>query len=385
MKITKIETFHVKPRWLFLKISTDEGIVGFGEPVVEGNSKAVEAAVHGFGRILIGENPCNIEHLWQKMYRGSFYRGGPVLTSAISGIEHALWDIKGKYHNMPVYEMLGGAVRDKIRVYPHIDGAYPNTGDTSTDHWVACALKRKDQGYTAMKLGLDGPMKFLENPEIMDAFVTKFAALRQAVGNNFDIAIDFHGRVSPAMAIKLCQALEPYHPMFVEEPVLPGNVDALVQVKNATTIPIATGERLFTKWGFKDVLEKQAAAIVQPDACHAGGILEIKKIAAMAEVYFCGVAPHNPLGPISLAACLQIDACIPNFVIQEFPALDNGWDRGEVYLKNPFVVKNGYIDLPKGVGLGIEINEESLLEMAYDGDWQTPLFTDRDDQSVADW
>lgn len=385
MKIVKLETFHVQPRWLFLKISTDTGLVGFGEPIVEGKSTAVEAAIHSLEEMLIGQNPCDIEHLWQMMYRGAFYRGGAVLTSAISGIEQALWDIKGKHYKMPIYEMLGGKVRNKIRVYPHIDGAYPNIGDTSKERWVKCALDRKAAGYSAIKLGLDGPMQFLENRAVINAFVDKFAAVREAVGDDFDIAIDFHGRTSPALAILLCQALEPYHPMFVEEPVLPENVDALLEVKNSTTIPIATGERLFTKWGFKDVLEKQAAHIIQPDACHAGGILEIKKIAAMAEVYYTGVAPHNPLGPISLAACLQIAACTPNFVIQEMLGMENGWDRGVDYLKTPFQVKEGYIDLPKGYGLGIEINEDSLKELAYDGNWQTPLFFDANDGSVSDW
>lgn len=385
MKITNIETFHVEPRWLFLKISTDVGIVGFGEPVVEGKSKAVEATVHSFKEILVGADPCQIEHLWQLMYRGSFYRGGPIIMSAISGIEHALWDIKGKFYKMPIYEMLGGKVRDKIRVYPHLDGDYPFSGDMSTEHWVKCALKRKAEGFNVVKMTINGPMRFLENQAEVNKFVEKFAAIRQAVGDDFDLAIDFHGRVSPAMAIKMCKALEPYNPMFIEEPVLPENVDALVKVKESTTVPIATGERRFTKWGFKDILEKQAVAIVQPDACHAGGILELKKIAAMAEVYYCGIAPHNPLGPISLAACLQVAACTPNFVIQEMPAMYNGWDRGVKYLKEPFEINKGYIATPTGYGLGIEVNEESLKEMAYDGDWQSPYFIQSDDGSVGDW
>ena len=200
-----------------------------------------------------------------------------------------------------------------------------------------------------------------------------------------DIAIDFHGRVSPAMALRLTPALEPHFPMFIEEPCLPENVDTLARIANATTIPIATGERLFTRWGFREVLEKQAAAIVQPDLCHAGGILEAKKIAAMAEVYYGSIAPHNPLGPVSLAACLQLDACTPNFLIQEHFGMTEGWDRGEGYLKTPFVIKNGYIDLPTGAGLGIELNEDVIKERQYAGDWDTPLFFHPDDGAVADW
>lgn len=386
MKITKLETFHVKPRWLFLKISTDEGIVGFGEPVIEGKSKIVEAAVHNMGKMIIGKNPCDIERLWQMMYRGSFYRGGPIMVSAISGIEQALWDIKGKYHEMPVYEMLGGKVRDKIRVYPHIDGDYPNTGDTSTEKFVACALKRQAEGFNFLKLGLpDRPTDYLESPKRLDDYVDKFRKIREAVGDEMDLAIDCHGRMSPAMAIRFCKALEPYHPVFIEEPVLPENVDALVKVKEATSIPIAAGERLYTKWGFREIIEKQAVAIVQPDCCHAGGILEVRKIATMAEAYYAGIAPHNPLGPISLAACLQVDACTPNFVIQEFPCMDNGWDRGVKYLKKPFEVIGGYMDVPKGHGLGIEVNEEMIQEMAYDGEWENPMFFNPDDQAIADW
>lgn len=385
MKITKLETFHVKPRWLFLKISTDEGIVGFGEPVVEGKSKVVEAAVEDLGRLIIGQDPRDIERLWQLMYRGSFYRGGPILTSAISGVEQALWDIKGKYYNMPVYEMLGGKVRDQIRMYPHIDGSYPANG-TSTEQYVACALKRKEQGFNFLKLGLpDQPIGFLESTESLNKMVNKFRAVREAVGDEMDLAVDCHGRLSPAMAIRFCRALEPLNPIFIEEPVLPENVDVLVKIKEATTIAIASGERLYTKWGFRELIEKQAVSIVQPDCCHAGGILEVKKIAAMAESYYMGIAPHNPLGPISLASCLQVAACTPNFVIQEFPCMDNGWDRGVVYLKEAFEVSNGYIPVPTGPGLGIEINEDSLKEMAYDGKWRNPNSFDQKDGSIRDW
>ena len=378
MKITKLETFFVKPRWMFLKISTDGGIVGYGEPIVEGRARTVAAAVQELGEYLIGKDPRQIEHHWQVMYRGGFYRGGPILVSAISGIEQALWDIKGKLYNVPVYELLGGSCRKRIRMYASCWGETPQEA-------AEAVRKRKQQGFTAVKTVLDAPVRNVDTLGYVEKQVGRLAAMREAAGPDMDIAIDFHGRVSPAMALRLTPTLEPHFPMFIEEPCLPENVDTLARIANATTIPIATGERLFTRWGFREVLEKQAAAIVQPDLCHAGGILEAKKIAAMAEVYYGSIAPHNPLGPVSLAACLQLDACTPNFLIQEHFGMAEGWDRGEGYLKTPFVIKNGYIDLPTGAGLGIELNEDVIKERQYAGDWDTPLFFHPDDGALADW
>ncbi|PMC35664.1 galactonate dehydratase [Bacillus sp. UMB0899] len=377
MKISKLELFHILPRWLILKVETDEGIVGYGEPIVEGNSRTVEAAIKVLESYLIGQNPLKIEHHWQAMYRGGFYRGGPILVSAISGIEQALWDIKGKYYHLPIYEMLGGACRDKIRMYAHCHG------DTIEDA-VNLALKRKEQGFNAIKIALDGPVQIVDSLAYVNKQVEKLSAIRNAVGNEMDIAIDFHGRVSPAMAIRLAAAFEPYYPMFIEEPCLPENVVAMVKIANSTTIPIATGERLYTKWGFREVIEKQAVSIVQPDLCHAGGIFESKKIAALAETYYGAVAPHNPLGPISLAACIQLDACTPNFLIQEHPTLDDKSDLGNGILKNPFKIEGGYIEIPKNPGLGIEVDEEALKERMYEGDWETPRLY-HGDGSIADW
>jgi galactonate dehydratase len=356
---------------LFLKVHTDEGIVGWGEPIVEGRAQTVEAAVHEIGRYLIGQDPRRIEHHWQAIYRGQFYRGGPILVSALSGIEQALWDILGKWLNVPVYQLLGGHTRDKIRVYGWLHGE--SYGD-----YIENAKVGLDVGLTAFKFGLIGSMNIVDSPAIIDQNVRRFAAIREAIGPQIEVGIDFHGRVSPAMAIQLAKALEPYQPMFIEEPVLPENIDELARVARSTTIPIATGERLFTKWGFREVLEKGAAVILQPDISHSGGILETKKIAAMAEAYFGAVAPHCPLGPIALASCLQLDACIPNFLIQEHVT------TGEGYLKTPFVVKDGYIDLPTGPGLGIELDEAALAEKIYPGDWETPRFWHADG-SVADW
>jgi galactonate dehydratase len=371
MKITKLETIHVKPRWLFLKVHTDEGIVGLGEPIVEGRTKTVETAVHEVGRYLIGQDPRRIEHHWQAIYRGAFYHGGPVLTSALSGIEQALWDITGKWLGVPVWQLLGGNTRDKIRVYGHFGGE-------SLDDYINSAKASIARGFTALKTSPGGTWNIIDSWNKIQTFVDRFAALRQAVGEDIDIGIDFHGRISPAMSIRLCHELEPYHPFFVEEPCLPENVDTMVTIARSTTIPIATGERLFTKWGFREVLEKQACAIVQPDLSHAGGISEVKKIAAMAETYFAAIAPHCPLGPIALASCLQVDACVPNFLCQEQVNLGDG------YLKEPFQIANGYVPLPTKPGLGIELDDTAIADKVFSGDWETP-WVRHPDGSVADW
>ena len=371
LKITEFELKHVKPRWLFLKIHTDEDITGIGEPILEGKAKTVEAAVRQLFHSLRGEDPRRIEHHWQAMYRWGFYRGGPIIMSAISGIEQALWDILGKYLNQPVYQLLGGPVRDRIKVYAHASGRTPEE----------CAERssgRLKDGFRALKIAPFGATRIVDTPRVVKDAVDKVKAVREAVGDDIDIGIDCHGRLSPSMAILMAKALEPYSPMFLEEPCLPENVDTMVTIARSTPIPIATGERLFTRWGFREVLEKQAAAILQPDLCHAGGIMECRKIAAMAEVYYAAVAPHNPLGPISLAACFQLDACTPNFLIQEQATL------GEGYIRKPFKIADGFVEVPKGPGLGIELDEESIEEKTFSGDWENPRLI-HDDGSVADW
>ncbi|MBW7456249.1 galactonate dehydratase, partial [Paenibacillus sepulcri] len=288
MKISGIKMFHLRPRFTFLKISTDEGIDGWGEAIVEGRSRTVEMAVKELEPHLIGQDPRRIEHLWQAMYRGTFYRGGPILTSAISGIEQALWDILGKSLGVPVHQLLGGAVRDRIRMYKGIGGSTSQEAYENAKKWRA-------QGFTMVKTGIDGRAHVMENPSWINREVERIEAIRDAIGNDCDLGIDFHGRLGPALAIRLIKELEKFQPVFIEEPCLPENVDTLVTIARSTTIPIATGERLFTKWAFREVLEKQAAAILQPDLAHCGGIMEGKKIAAMAETYYAGFAPHNPL------------------------------------------------------------------------------------------
>jgi galactonate dehydratase len=367
MKITKLETFPVKPRWLFLKIHTDEGLVGLGEPILEGRALTCARAVDELALYLVGKDPRRVVHHWQAMYRHAFYRGGPILTSALSGVEQALWDLAGKSLGVPVYQLFGGPTRDHIRLYK--GGGNPK----SIKEWI-------DRGFTAFKTGVAGgrSARIVENKAFVDRSVERFAALREAAGPEVDIAIDFHGAISPQTAKLLIKALEPYQPMFIEEPCQCQNVDVMAEIARGTHLPIATGERIFTKWGFREILEKHAATILQPDLCHAGGINEVRIIAGMAEAYYAGIAPHNPLGPISLAACIQLDAAIPNFLAQEHTTL------GEGYLKNPFVFKDGFVELPTGPGLGIELDEDAL-EGKIDHDWRNPETYHPDDNSVVDW
>ena len=367
MKITKVETFLVKPRWLFLKIHTDEGLVGLGEPILEGRALTCAQAVAELEPYLIGKDPRRVVHHWQAMYRHAFYRGGPLLTSALSGVEQALWDLAGKALGVPVYQLLGGPTRDRVRLYK--GGAQPDT----IREWI-------DKGFTAFKTGVSKarPARIIESKEFIDKAVAHFAQLREAAGPDIDIAVDFHGAIAPQTAKLLVKALEPYQPMFIEEPVQCQNVDVLADIAHSTHVPIATGERLFTKWGFREVLEKRAASVLQPDLCHAGGIFETRLIAGMAEAYYAAIAPHCPLGPIALAACIQLDASIPNFIAQEHTTL------GEGYLKEPFTFKNGYVSLPTQPGLGIELDEEALVDKI-DHDWRNRESYDAFDGSVVDW
>jgi galactonate dehydratase len=367
LRITRLETFKVKPRWLFLKVHTDAGIVGLGEPIVEGRADTVATAIKEIEPYLVGKDPRRVVHHWQAIYRHAFYRGGPILTSALSGIDMALWDIKGKALGVPVYELLGGPTRDRVRVYAHA-----RTPE---------AMKElRGRGFTAFKTNpaRHRPARYVETPAEVHYAAERFAALRKSVGDDVDIAIDFHGAISPATAKLLIKALEPYQPMFIEEPCQAQNHDVMAEIARGTHLPIATGERVFTKWGFREVLEKRAATILQPDLCHAGGITEVRLIAGMAEAYYAAIAPHNPLGPISLAAGVQVAASIPNFLCQEQVSL------GEGYLKKPFTVRNGYLDLPSGPGLGIELDEDAVAaKMGHD--WTNREEYDADDGSVQDW
>jgi len=382
MKITGFELFKVPPRWLFLKITTDEGISGWGEPVVEGRAETVRAAVDELSGYLIGKDPFRIEDHFQVMYRSGFYRGGPILTSAISGVEQALWDIKGKALGVPIYELLGGAARDTIRIYSWVGGDRPD--DIAAQVTAQAAL-----GMTAVKMNATEELHFIDSFGKVEAAVSRIAAAREAGGADFGIGIDFHGRVHKSMAKIIAKELEPYRPMFIEEPVLPENNEALREIARHTTVPIAIGERMYTRWGFKQALADGYVDIIQPDLSHAGGILEVRKIAAMAEAYDVAVAPHCPLGPIALAASLQLDACTPNAFIQE-QSLGIHYNVSNDlldYLTDPsvFAQERGEIALLTGPGLGITVNEERVRELAAIGhDWKNPVWRNADG-TVAEW
>jgi len=382
MKIEKLELFAVPPRWLFLKVTAEGGYVGWGEPIVEGKAATVAACVEEMADYLIGKPAGNIEDLFQVLYRGGFYRGGPIETSAISGIEQALWDIKGKALGVPVYELMGGAVRDKMRVYAWIGGDHPSDV-------AAQAKARIAEGYRAMKMNATGPMEWIEGPKEIDAAAERLAAVRNAVGPEVGIGIDFHGRVHKGMAKALVKALEPYRPLFFEEPVLAENNEALAELSRATSVPIATGERMFTRWDFKHLLASGHVDIIQPDLSHAGGIWECRKIAAMAEAWDVAVAPHCPLGPIALASSLQLDFCTPNSFIQE-QSLGIHYNQGSDvldYLVDPgeFVYEDGYVLRSSKPGLGITIDEEKVRERAKEGHrWRNPVWR-TPDGVVTEW
>jgi galactonate dehydratase len=380
--IKSIELFKVPPRWLFLKMTTEDGLTGWGEPVVEGRADTVAACVKELEGIVLGRNAGDIEDMFQVLYRGGFYRGGPVLTSAISGIEQAMWDIKGRALGVPVYELLGGACRDKMRVYCWTGGDRPSD--------VAKGAREKyDQGYRAVKMNATAETAWVDSFKVVDEVCGRVAAIRGELGYDLDIALDFHGRVHKAMARVLMKELDQYKLMFVEEPVLTENEEAFAELRRHASMPIATGERNFTRWGFKNIITGGGVDIVQPDVSHAGGILELRKIAAMAEAWDVAVAPHCPLGPIALAACLQLDFCTPNAFIQE-QSLGIHYNQGSDLLdyladKDAFGYSEGFVKKPTAPGMGIEINEEKVREMAKDGhDWKNPVWRN-EDGSVAEW
>lgn len=382
MKISSLKLYTVKPRWLFLKVETDDGLAGWGEPIIEGRAATVRQAVREFEDYLLGKNPLNIEDHWQVMYRGGFYRGGPEVMSAISGLDQALWDIKGRYYNAPVYELLGGACRDKVRVYSWIGGDRP--GDVAE-----AAKAAADAGFSAVKMNATEEMHYIDSFRKVEAAVERMAAIRDKLGYSIDVGIDFHGRVHKAMAKVLGKELERYRPMFIEEPVLSQNNEALREIARHTSIPIATGERMFSRWDFKSLLEDGYVDIIQPDLSHAGGISECKKIAAMAEAYDVAVAPHCPLGPIALASCLQLDGCTPNVFIQE-QSLGIHYNKGSDlldYLWDPsvFSYEKGFVSIPQKPGLGIEVNEDRVKEADREGhNWKNPLWRN-EDGTVAEW
>jgi galactonate dehydratase len=382
MKITGLSTFVVPPRWLFLKIETDESVTGWGEPIVEGRAETVAACVAELADYLVGKDPSAIEDHWTVLYRGGFYRGGAIHMSALAGIDQALWDIKGKVLNQPVHVLLGGPVRQKMRVYSWIGGDRP--ADI-----VAGAKEVAAKGFSAIKMLATEEMAWLDSHAKVDAVLARVSALRDAMGPDFGIAVDFHGRLHRPMAKVLAKELDPFRLMFIEEPVLSEHSEALREIANHTATPIALGERLFSRWDFKKILSDGVVDIIQPDPSHAGGITETRKIAAMAEAHDVALAPHCPLGPIALAACLQLDAVCQNAVIQEQSLGIHYNSSNDLldYLSDPsvFAYADGHVAIPCGPGLGITIDEEVVARAAAIGHrWRPPLWR-HEDGSFAEW
>jgi len=382
LKISKITVYKVKPRWIFVKLSTDEGIDGWGEMISGTKTETVVAGAYEVGeRFLLGQNPFEIERLFQEMHR-SFFRGGPIHGTIVSGLEMALWDIKGKALNVPIYELLGGAARDRIKVYSWIGGDRP-------DDVAEQAQDRVDRGFTAVKMNATEEMHYIDSYVKIEEVVERVASIRERFGNKLDIGIDFHGRVHKPMAKVLAKALEPYHPMFLEEVVLPENEEHFKEVAQLVATPLATGERLYTRWQFKTLFQQGAIDVIQPDVALCGGIMEMRKIAAMAEAYDVAVAPHAPYGPVALAATLQVDSCTPNVFIQE-QSLGIHYNKGFDLLdfvknKEVFQYKDGYVEIPSKPGLGLEMDEDRVRDISQEGlIWTNPKWKNYDG-TIAEW
>lgn len=379
MKITKIETFFVPPRWLFVRVEAGGSHVGWGEASLEGHAEAVVGAFEPLRDRFIGHDPRRIEDIWQVAYRGGFYRGGPVLMSALSGLDQALWDLKGQLYGVPAWELLGGQVRDRVRAYSWIGGDRPDDVATAARH-------RREQGFTAVKMNATADLDFLGSPSLFDGVVER---VRAAQAEGLDVGLDFHGRVHKAMAKQLAKALEPLGLLFIEEPLLSENAEGLVQLSNLISTPIALGERLYSRWDFKQVMQAGAVDIIQPDLSHAGGLSECRRIAAMAETYDVAVAPHCPLGPLALGACLQLAGCTPNIAIQEMSAGIH-YNQGSdllTFCTNPEALTpvDGYLPIPQGPGLGIEIDEAAVRAANADPHrWRNPVWR-LADGSFAEW
>lgn len=363
MKITAIKPVLAQGErrvFVFVKVETDQpGLYGWGEASVEGKPRAVAGCVQDMEPMVLGHDPLEVERCWQILYRSGFWRLGVIGLSALSGIDQALWDIKGKEAGKPVYELLGGKVRDRVRMYTHFGGDTPEAKAES-------ALEKVAKGWTAIKTVPVPITNILDGPRVLNEAEAGLRVVREAVGDDVDILLDMHGRVTPQMAIRYAQRFEEYEPFFMEEPVQAENPAAMAQVAQATSIPIATGERLFTRWGFREILETGAASLLQPDTCHAGGISEVRRIAALGEVYYAGLAPHNPYGPVSTAACIQVDFATPNFVIQEMVDPDALPISMTEFVVEPLPVENGHILPPTKPGIGVEVDEAACARRAPD-------------------
>jgi galactonate dehydratase len=378
MKITSVEPLVVDVgtrNWLFVLVDTDEGLSGIGEGSLPGHPRAVAAAVEEYREYVVGQDPARIQHLWQLMYRQPFFRSGAVTLSAMSAIEQALWDIKGKVAGLPVYELLGGRCHDRIKLYAN------GPGGATPEEYAENARSLVEQGFAAMKTGIAEPVLPVQGDGFVRRAAERIGTLRDAVGDEVEIAFDAHGRLTPAMSIKVARALEPYDIWFLEEPALPENAKGLAEVARATSIPVATGERLFTKWAFREVLELGGAALLQPDLSHCGGVLEARAIAAMAEVYYRGFAPHNPLGPVNTIVSAHVGMASPNFVALEICLYPPEWTRG--LLSEPLAFRDGYLELSDKPGWGVELDVELCRAHPY-APYKLPIL-EHPSGAIADW
>ena len=378
-KISRIETFYVAPRWLFVRVEASDGAVGWGEASLEGHAEAVDGAMESLRDRFLGHDPFAIEDIWQIAYRGGFYRGGPVLMSALSGLDQALWDLKGKALGLAAWEMLGGKLRDRVRAYAWIGGDRP-------DDIAEAATARRAQGFSAVKMNATAELDWIGTPKLFDDVIARVQAAQNA---GMDVGLDFHGRVHKPLAKQLAKALEPYGLLFIEEPLLSENYEGIAQIAHLTSTPIALGERLYSRWDFKPLFESRSVDIIQPDLSHAGGISECRKIAAMAEAYDIAVAPHCPLGPLALASCLQLAACAPNVALQEMSLgihYKVGADLSSYCNdRSPLTAVDGFLPIPTGPGLGVVIDEEAVRESHKERHrWRNPIWRQKDG-SFAEW
>ena len=373
MKITGFETIPIRGRALLLKMFTNEGLIGYGEPMNYEHWRVVAQAVADMAEYLVGRDPFQIEDHWQVLYRSSYSRSMPVLVSALSGIEMAMWDVMGKALGLPIWKLLGGSVRDRVRVYAGTEG---DTPEACAEH----ARRQVAEGFTAVKIvPVPRPIRYVEPPKTVGEIVARVAAVREAVGGEVDVAVDFHRRLSPAMSMIMLKELEPFKLLFAEEPCHPENTEVLLAIARSTTVPIATGERHLTRWGFREIVEREAAAVLQPDIRHAGGISEMKKIANLAETHYLAVAPHNAAGPVGVAASVHVMATVPNFLVCE-----GGTSRGEGLFREPLVFRDGFIELPTGPGLGIEMEDEAIERVRDETYRHRSMWRFEEDGSYAD-
>jgi len=389
--ISKIEIFRVPPRWLFVRVETSDNIIGWGESTLEGHTEAIEGAFCDLRERFVGAEADNIQDIWQTAYMGRFYRGGPVLMSALSGLDIALWDIKGKKLRVPVWQLLGGKVRERVKVYGWIGGDHPS-------EVISAAEARKAQGFTAVKMNGTDAISWIDSPSFLQATADR---VKQVKSVGLDVGVDFHGRLHKGMAKQLAKLLEPLHPMFIEEPLLPTQPEEIADLSNAVSTPIALGERLYSRFDFRPYLERRAIDIAQPDVSHCGGISELHRIASYTETYDVGLAPHCPLGPIALAACMQVAICAPNFVIQEMSwkmhynvtSEDDPAAEADLhtYMANPevFSVKEGYVAALQGPGIGVEIDEERVRRASENyvhkgSPWRNPVWRG-EDGGLREW